>query len=254
MSKTVQAGDKFGYLTINEVYKDERGYRKCKCICDCGNQTEVYMSNLVSGRTRSCGHLEKSNQQSYIDMTGQHYGKLTVLKPTKERYDQSVVWLCQCKCGNMIKASRKQLLRGYVKECKHHELNKIIGKQFGELTVESIDYRTNKIKCLCSCGATTFVAKGNLLNGHTKSCGHLQRQNHFETVNGTIPVFLMKKKPKNNTSGVKGVSQAKSGKWVAYINLCRKRYTLGSFSTLAEAITARKKAEKELFAPILENL
>ncbi len=41
---------------------------------------------------------------------------------------------------------------------------------------------------------------------------------------------------KDNTSGVKGVAlHGKSGKWVAYVNHCSKRYYLGLFKTIAEA-------------------
>ena len=52
---------------------------------------------------------------------------------------------------------------------------------------------------------------------------------------------------KRNTSGHKGVSWAKTvQKWVAYINLNRKRHILGYFDDINDAVAARKKAEQEL--------
>ena len=50
---------------------------------------------------------------------------------------------------------------------------KMVGKQYGELVVESFEYRggASFLFCKCSCGNTTVVSQGNLNNGHTKSCG-----------------------------------------------------------------------------------
>lgn len=47
---------------------------------------------------------------SAIDLTGQRFGRLTVLGPV-DRKNQQVVWLCQCDCGNQSK-SRGDSLRG----------------------------------------------------------------------------------------------------------------------------------------------
>ncbi len=53
------------------------------------------------------------------------------------------------------------------------------------------------------------------------------------------------KLPRNNTSGVIGVSwRAAAGKWEAQIKVNRKRHHLGCFSTLAAAAAARRAAEE----------
>ena len=36
-----------------------------------------------------------------LDLTGQKFGKLTYLKPLKPNKHGSVLWLCECECGNM---------------------------------------------------------------------------------------------------------------------------------------------------------
>ena len=69
----------------------------------------------------------------------------------------------------------------------------MIGKKFGRLTVIKLDEERNRIFreernkglrssspvcyiCECECGNKTEVQQGNLLSGHTTSCGCLQKQ------------------------------------------------------------------------------
>ena len=59
-SKKDYAGQKFGRLTVVEdTGKKMFGARVLKCKCDCGNFHEVPVTNLVNGRTKSCGCLAK---------------------------------------------------------------------------------------------------------------------------------------------------------------------------------------------------
>lgn len=52
----------------------------------------------------------------------------------------------------------------------------LVGQKFGKLTVLSINKR-KKVYCICKCdcGKITQTRKDSLLNGHTKSCGCLQK-------------------------------------------------------------------------------
>lgn len=57
----------------------------------------------------------------------------------------------------------------------------IVGKRFGKLVVldeyiKSESPRGTKWKCLCDCGNETFVYRGKLTIGHTKSCGCTNRK------------------------------------------------------------------------------
>ena len=53
------------------------------------------------------------------------------------------------------------------------------------------------------------------------------------------------KNPKsNNKSGYTGVYREKDGKWRAYINFKKKRYWLGSYDDIADAVRARKRGEE----------
>jgi len=54
--------------------------------------------------------------------------------------------------------------------------------------------------------------------------------------------------PKNNTSGVRGVSYQKRDKvWTAYIYHNKKRLHLGSFNDIELAVLARRNAEVQMF-------
>ena len=55
-------GKRFGKLKVISVYKKGK-YKKCKCICDCGNTTDVYYSNLISGRTVKVAGVEEQRLQ-----------------------------------------------------------------------------------------------------------------------------------------------------------------------------------------------
>ena len=54
---------------------------------------------------------------AFKDITGQRFGRLTVLKPTPERRYASVVWLCQCDCGQQVSVDGKNLRRGDTRSC-----------------------------------------------------------------------------------------------------------------------------------------
>jgi len=55
---------KFGKLTTIEYL----GKSKWKCLCDCGNFTEVHSQSLRTGNTKSCGCLkiEKATKHGYV--------------------------------------------------------------------------------------------------------------------------------------------------------------------------------------------
>ncbi len=247
-------GKKFGRLKILSVYKNEKNRLRCICLCDCGNKSDVDYYNLKSGRTTSCGCKSKEVSNSFKDIHGKRYNDLLVEEKTDKRNNGAIVWRCRClKCGEYIEATKKQLDRGYIKDCGKHKYEDLIGKKVGELKVISFNYELKKYLCKCSCGNETYVTRSNLLSNHTQSCGHLKNDRTLEYVDGTLPYNLTSKLSKNNTSGIKGVSRTRNNKWISYITLRRKRYTLGIFDKKEDAVFAREKAEKEKFEPIIKK-
>lgn len=61
MKRQNRIGQKFNKLTILSISQNDNKVNKVKylCICDCGNKREVYNNNLIYGKTRSCGCIQK---------------------------------------------------------------------------------------------------------------------------------------------------------------------------------------------------
>lgn len=52
----------------------------------------------------------------FIDLTGQQFGRLTVIKVQGKR-NRDIMWECKCNCGNTHIVSRGDLRSGMVKSC-----------------------------------------------------------------------------------------------------------------------------------------
>lgn len=72
--------------------------------------------------------------------------------------------------------------------------------------------------CRCDCGRTVDVRESSLKNGHTTSCGcQVNPTEHCHFTEGTfVEAIETRTTPRNNTSGVRGVSwDQRSQRWVA---------------------------------------
>ena len=186
-------GDKIGMLTLIEKFSvtnnSGRKRNKWKCMCDCGNITYVFASNL--GKTQSCGHLiaEERTKRLLKDLTEQKFGRLTVLKKAEDRMNKCghkvVRYECQCECGTIKEIDAAELRKGSTLSCgclakeqsKLRNLKDLTGKHFGKLVVikqlESAKYgKSTMTKWLakCECGSTIEVF-GNALRKGQISCG-----------------------------------------------------------------------------------
>jgi len=213
-----------------------------------------------------------------IDLTGQKYGRLTVIKEV-ERNGYTRRWLCRCECGNETIVTQPNLRNGHTTSCgcvqreRASETNiaDLTGKKFGRLTVvERLGTAKNRKViwlCKCDCGNTTNVQSDKLLSGETTSCGcarveagkAVQQTLHEElTIDGVVVPYLTRKARSDNRSGVKGVNivTLKSGekRYKAFITIKGKTTYLGSFKTLEEAEQARKKAEEIYHKPYIDKL
>lgn len=62
------------------------------------------------------------------DMTGQKFGRLTVIKYAYSDKHHNAVWQCQCECGNIVEVRGDTLRNGNTKSCgclctTHHKSN-----------------------------------------------------------------------------------------------------------------------------------
>lgn len=198
----------------------------------------------------------QQNKSRRHDLTGKQFGKLTVLE-----YNSAMQkWKCLCDCGQYCYKPAGQLNSGLIKSCgcAWHQSTVQTGMQFGRLTaVRPTEQRSARAivwECRCQCGNTAFVRSTMLVNGHTTSCGcaksERDRLKDFKKIltytdNTCIEFARAIAKPRADTStetGVRGVI-LKNGKYQAHIQFQKKRYYLGRYSRLEDAISARQKAE-----------
>ena len=124
MRKTeLQTGEKYHYWTVISLsdFVSKKGERYYKCKCDCGTIRDVKAYHLKNGGTKSCGCFVKETMSKIkrIDITGQKFGKLTVIErvPSKKNPNHMNEWRCLCDCGNEVITSTGTLRRGKHKSC-----------------------------------------------------------------------------------------------------------------------------------------
>lgn len=121
------------------------------------------------------------------DLTGQTFGRLTVIGFDHISHDGASYWLCECGCQNRTKLVVKgyDLKRGHTLSCGclRKEANDITGQTFGRLTVLGLDHVTERGRtywlCECGCDDRTRLAvrRDGLVSGSVSSCGCLKREN-----------------------------------------------------------------------------
>ena len=185
---------RFGKLTVlKKLDKREDGGVVWLCQCECGNKKEVTTANLKSKRVQSCGCYNSiyHKEKAFIDLTGEKFGRLTVIKESYVDKKRERVWECQCDCGNITYVTTHSLMHGVTKSCgclvkengkkiKEQRSLDLTGQKYGRLTViEKSDKKNIKNKelwkCVCDCGNTEYVyaSTRDLRRGHVLSCGCL---------------------------------------------------------------------------------
>lgn len=109
-------GQRFGRLTAVARVKQSR-MSQWRCICDCGAEAIVYAAHLLAGRTKSCGcyRLQRNSETKLIDLTGQRFGRLTVL--SRSAHPGRVHWCCACGCGQEVAVRANHLKSGHTTSC-----------------------------------------------------------------------------------------------------------------------------------------
>lgn len=113
-------GQTFGRLTVIAPNGRRDSSPHYRCRCECGGEANVRAASLRSGRTKSCGCLRdearKANGSStFIDLTGQTFGRLTVLSLVTKK--PKTRWRCKCVCGNETEVLANNLRQGRTRSC-----------------------------------------------------------------------------------------------------------------------------------------
>ena len=132
----------------------------------------------------------------YIDLTGQQFGRFTVIKKVSNPNSRDAMWECQCECGTIKNVLGKNLRNGRSKSCGCYakersaellaERNRkntldISNDKYGLLTpLHSTEKRSSQgsiiWECKCDCGNITYVSVDALRGQHPiRSCGCLHR-------------------------------------------------------------------------------
>lgn len=229
----VLCGQKFGKLLAIDIAEDyivpksQKHFKQYLCQCDCGTTKIVRESNLKSGISKFCGcdrltNSIKANQNNKkynkYDLSGE-YGIGYTSKGEEfyfdlEDYDKikGYTWMTNKKgyiCTSLQFNNKKQVLMMH---------NLIMGNDSDDIIIDHITHDVND-------------------NRKSKLRRTMNGQNNM---NHSLY--------KNNTSGCSGVTwKEKNQKWEVRISVNKKRYNLGLYTDLNEAIKVRKEAEQKYF-------
>jgi len=223
-------GKKYDRLTaLYKIKTDNVGHAVWRCRCDCGNDVDVYASNLIRGYTKSCGCLrseaakavgERVRERNKYDLSGD-FGIGWTSNTNNEFYfdieDYDII-------KNYHWAEKGD--EGYIvtKVWNNNQpstvfMHRLIMQENGfDISTSDVDHKNHK---------TYDNQKSNL-----RVCKHHQNITASRTYS-------------NNTSGRKGVSWDKTrNKWIVSITYNKKTYHIGRFENFDDAVKAREEAEK----------
>ena len=136
-----------------------------------------------------------------IDLTGQVFGRLTVVGAAPNRIGpngaKKTYWYCLCSCGKTKEVAASSLRRSLTASCGcSRKKISLIGQVFGLYTViKPAPSRPSKRGtrtywvCRCSCGAIKQVRTRSLIEGTTLSCGCKKKHNLIGKTYGQLTVI-----------------------------------------------------------------
>lgn len=179
-------------LSKNSKYNYKE--RMVVVICPfCSKEFSTRLRNLTrkDSSVQSCQECAKKirmekfsscGAESALDLVGTRFGKLVVLDKTNKRKKRSVVWHCQCDCGNECEVSSVDLQRG-------HKLSCGCIKSKGELRISdlltdmNIEYETEKIFTNCRNPKTNQQLRFDFYLPDYNCCIEYDGEQHFKYSN-----------------------------------------------------------------------
>ncbi len=178
------------------------------CRCDCGGTLKSTKYRLEHGLSTHCGCKRSP------DLTGQVFGRVTVLRRAEEenknRKRKPLLWECRCECGNIV--------------------------------LKYTDTLKNADETMCvECADKVHTAKARANAGFVGG-----------TQISKIRSDKLNKANKSGVRGV--CLDKRSGKWRAGIGFKGKRINLGYYNKFEDAVKARQRGEEEYFGTFLETV
>ncbi len=221
-------GQRFGRLTVikraeNRISQAGKPEICWKCVCECGNTVVVRGGSLRSGRTLSCGCLQKERT---------HQSKK---KYNSFRISGDVVYVKMANSDHEMIVDKDIWFSGASKYCwDFHKSGYAYSTDKNGKTIRFHVWAFPD----CPKGLVRDHIDGNRLNNTRANIRFITQANNMKNL----------KTCRRNTSGHKGVSWMNSKrKWRATIFANGRHVHLGLFSDINDAITARKAAEIKYF-------
>jgi hypothetical protein len=269
-------GNSFGELMVLSqaepvlIGKRQDVRKRVNVRCSCGK--EYIVSERSLHENSSCGCVKPSLRDKR-NLTGVSFGRWTVVSESEDKakngtYKVNVV----CTCGTTSTVERGNLLKGTSNSCGCLQKEELSEKNttHGESNTPAyvswygMLYRCDKnfknYEDVEVCDRWNPEQGGSFENflgdmGHPPSCGgySINRirgakeycKENCEWANNSIQGFDQKMNVRN-TTGRTGV-YIQDGKFRVRITKDRKRYLIGDFNTLEEAVKAREEAELKYY-------
>ena len=281
-SKKELIGKRIGKLTVIGCSFHTIGDEVFECECDCGEHVFVKRRYLVSGSKTHCGC------QNRKDMVGKKIGMLTVLSFAGMGKHGTAMWNCRCNCGNEKVVDGALLRSGMSISCgclqaiatskarkKYNEycisdgiVTVRLSNSDKEMLCDVDDWERLKEYCWHGGGngyAVTNVPEGSSIyrsfHMNVIECpddmvrDHINR-NRLDNRKCNLRIVSRDVNArntniqKNNTSGYKGVTKGRDGKYVAQISVGDRTFYLGRYRTAEEAYAARLDGERKYFGEV----
>lgn len=85
------------------------------------------------------------------DISGKTFGYLTAIRPTEKRNRGDIVWVCECKCGNMVELPATRLLTGNTMSCGclyNEHLRRVTKNIANTNLIQALDDRVKSTKSI----------------------------------------------------------------------------------------------------------
>ncbi len=200
----------------------------------------------------------------FIDRTGERFGRLFVLGCAGRNVLKKVIWQCRCDCGNVVVRTAGALVTGNSVSCGCF-LKERITKHGGWKNASYNTWRAMLRRCnnpndkdyprygakniqVCPAWHDYLQFKADM--GEPSGTDTLDRIDPYGDYTpencrwASLPVQARNTRLRTkNTSGHTGVS-LRGTKWMAEITHQKKKFYSKCFSTLEEAVAARKELER----------
>ena len=208
-------GLRFGMLKVIDLFGKIGEAYAWKCLCDCGNMTNVVGYSLSRGHTISCGCYGKS----LIGNSTRKHGK--------SKTAEYSCWLSIIsRCFNP----------------ENEEYYNYGGRGISVSEDWSLEDKNsaflNFLKDMGECPEGYSIDRIDVNGDYCKE--------NCRWADNTVQSFNQRKSVKN-TSGRTGVRQIKGGKWTARINYRNEGFYLGIFESFEDAVKAREEAELKYY-------